>query len=211
MAHDPKVLEHEYDGIQEFDNPTPGWWHALFFLFIAFGAVYMLVTTGSPLYSSPQQTYEKEKLTWTRALFGSLGDLEADEATIVRYYADEREEFAGRWMPYAESLFRANCASCHGGQGQGGIGPNLTDNAFKNIAAITDIHSVIADGANNNAMPAWSNRFHPNEIVLLSSYVAWMRDRNISGKPPEGEEIAPWPTLDEVGGPLPGTPEDAGG
>ena len=39
MPHDPKILDHEYDGIQEFDNPTPGWWHFLFFLFLGFRSV----------------------------------------------------------------------------------------------------------------------------------------------------------------------------
>ena len=27
-----KILDHSYDGIQEFDNPMPGWWKAIFVL-----------------------------------------------------------------------------------------------------------------------------------------------------------------------------------
>ena len=41
MAHD-QLLDHEYDGIQEYDNPCPGWWHAIFLLTVLFSVVYFL-------------------------------------------------------------------------------------------------------------------------------------------------------------------------
>ena len=41
MAHD-QLLDHEYDGIQEYDNPCPGWWHAIFALTVLFSIVYFL-------------------------------------------------------------------------------------------------------------------------------------------------------------------------
>ena len=34
------VLDHEYDGIEELDNPLPGWWLATFYLCVAFAAFY---------------------------------------------------------------------------------------------------------------------------------------------------------------------------
>ena len=43
-------------------------------------------------------------------------------------------------------------------------------------------------------MPAWQNRLHPNEIVMVSAYVASLRGQNKDG--PRGEEgsvIDPWP------------------
>lgn len=203
MAHEPKLLEHEYDGIQEFDNPTPGWWHALFFAFVIFGAFYLVVSTGSPLYDTPKASHEKTKLAWITAKFGEIGELEPDEATLVRYYADPGELYAERWMPYAASLFAANCVSCHGANGEGSVGPNLTDDAYVNVASITDIYDVIQNGANAGAMPAWGTRFHPNEVILLSSYVAGMRGTNVPGLPADGDVPAPWPTLDEIGGPAP--------
>ena len=43
-------------------------------------------------------------------------------------------------------------------------------------------------------MPAWRNRLHPNEIVLVSAYVANMRGKNLPGpRGAEGEVIPPWP------------------
>lgn len=196
MAHEPKLLDHEYDGIREYDNPTPGWWHALFFLFVGFSAFYLFVSVASPYYRTPIEGHEATKLAWTKKKFGEIGDLQPTAATIVRYYTDD--ELAGDWMPYAASLFKTNCVSCHAGQGEGSVGPNLTDDHYKNVVSITDIHDVLVNGAAGNAMPAWGNRFHPNELVLLSSYVASMRGQDIPGRVPEGEVIPPWPTLDEL-------------
>ncbi|MER3328374.1 MAG: cbb3-type cytochrome c oxidase N-terminal domain-containing protein, partial [Candidatus Kapaibacterium sp.] len=35
-----KLLDHSYDGIQEFDNPMPTWWVGLFVFTIIWGIVY---------------------------------------------------------------------------------------------------------------------------------------------------------------------------
>ena len=199
MATEPRLLDHEYDGIREYDNPTPGWWHVLFLFFIVFGACYLFVAAGSPMYSTPAERHEAAKLAWIKTQFGELGTLQPDEATIVRYYADEQEAYAGKWMPYAASLYRANCVSCHASRGEGSVGPNLTDDAFINIKSITDIYTTLQNGVTVRGMPAWGNRFHPNELVLLSSYVASLRGQNIPGKAAEGQPIPPWPTLNKAG------------
>ena len=44
-------------------------------------------------------------------------------------------------------------------------------------------------------MPAWRNRLHPNEVVLVAAYVATLRGKNLpSPRPPEGEIIPPGPS-----------------
>lgn len=37
-----ELIEHDYDGIQEYDNDLPGWWKALFLITIIFGIGYLL-------------------------------------------------------------------------------------------------------------------------------------------------------------------------
>ena len=37
------LIDHEYDGIKEMDNPIPVWFNALFYSSVTFGVVYLLV------------------------------------------------------------------------------------------------------------------------------------------------------------------------
>jgi len=74
------------------------------------------------------------------------------------------------------------------------VGPNLTDENWKNVQKIADIPQVIMNGAAAGAMPAWKTRLHPNEVVLVAAYVASLRGKNLPGpRGPEGTAIAPWP------------------
>lgn len=181
------IQGHEYDGIQEYDNPTPLWWHLIWLGSMIFSVVYFFLSLESPWFVHQTQRLERAQLAEIERLFGELGDLQPDQATLVSLTGEQQ------WMDFGAAIFRANCTSCHGKDGGGGIGPNLTDDHYINVKRIEDIHSVIANGANNGAMPAWSNRLHPKEVVLLSSYVASLRGKNSAAKGPEGDVIAPWP------------------
>lgn len=181
------LTDHQYDGIQEFDNPTPGWWFLIFALSVVWAGGYWI---RYELNSTPPTLvgeWEDEVAEANKVLFAKLGDLKPNDATIMSLSEN------GDWMRVGESLFRANCVACHGRQGQGDVGPNLTDDAYKNIKVVADIPKVIREGANNQAMPAWRGRLSENEIVLVSSYVASLRGKNIPGRAPEGTPAAPWP------------------
>ena len=43
-----RLLEHNYDGIQEYDNPMPRWWLYLFWATILFSALYAIYFHGRP-------------------------------------------------------------------------------------------------------------------------------------------------------------------
>lgn len=201
MPHDPQVLDHEYDGIQEFDNPTPGWWHFLFWLFIVFSFFYVMMDfSSSPFLPGYEDRYKNSVLEATKRKFATLGELEPNAQTFASFTKSDE------WMNYAASTFAANCATCHRADGGGDVGPNLTDNVGKNIKNIEDIYTVIADGVAGTGMPAWGERFHPTDLVLLTSYVASLRGTTpLIGKAPEGEPMEPWPdapppVLDTEGG-----------
>jgi cytochrome c oxidase cbb3-type subunit 3 len=182
------VREHEYDGIQEFDNPTPGWWNFIFFASFVFSVWYFLYHHASSISVSVAQGFENDVADDLRKRFSSIGDLKPDEPTLLKYMAN------AEWKAFGASVFKAQCVSCHGPDAAGQIGPNLTDDTWKNVRQLTDIPATIANGAGAGAMPAWKNRLHPNEIVLVAAYVASLRGKNLPGpRGPEGVTIPPWP------------------
>jgi cytochrome c oxidase cbb3-type subunit III len=180
---------HAYDGIQEYDNPLPGWWTAFFVLTIIFSVFYwMYFHLGAPNRSMFDQLSASEAAL-ARLQYGELGDLPQDRATLVRFMNDPQ------WIAYGKSIYRTNCQSCHGPDGGGLVGPNLADSKWKHVRHVEDIMTVINNGAGNNAMPAWKQRFtDARDVIMVSAYVAsLLGSPTPGGKPAEGNiDIASW-------------------
>ena len=187
MSNDPKT-DHAYDGIEEFDNPLPGWWKWLFIASIVFSPIYWMFFHGGAEGRSIEDQYGAALAANTRLQFSEIGDLNPDADTILRFMNKDN------WVKVGQVVFKTNCISCHGRDGEGKVGPDLTDDFYKNLTKIDEIASVVSNGAGNGAMPKWSNRLHVNEIVLVSAYVATLRGKNLeSPRAAEGKIIAPWP------------------
>lgn len=184
---------HEYDGIQEYDNPLPGWWKWLFVATIIFCGPYFAYYHFGNTSRSVAAQFEVAEAENLRLQFAEIGELKPDAPTLVKFSNDDR------WLLFGQSVFKQHCIACHGQQAEGGVGPNLTDEHFKNIRTIEDILRVINNGAGAGAMPAWQNRLEENERILVSAYVASLRGTNIAGgKSPDGQLIDPWPSLEEI-------------
>jgi len=118
-------LGHEYDGLQELNNPLPAWWTWLFVVTIVLGVVYLAFFPGFGNLPG--------LLGWT-----STGQYESEEeradaqyGPIFRgYFAQPIPDLVGetRAVDMGSRLFANNCATCHGSDARGGPGyPNLTD------------------------------------------------------------------------------------
>lgn len=181
--------DHTYDGIQEYDNPTPGWWWLIFWGTVVFSVFYFLFFQFSPEAWTNGQEHDAAVARNLRLQFGEIGDLQADEPTLLRFMAEPK------WLLVGQNVFAGRCVQCHGARGEGMVGPNLTDDHWKNVRRVQDIASIIENGAAAGAMPGWKHLLHPNEIVLTAAYVASLRGQNLqSPRPAEGEPIPPWPT-----------------
>lgn len=182
------LTSHNYDGIQEYDNPTPGWWNWLFIATIVLSPIYILWFHSPVAERTLAEQYEIAKNANLKLQFGEIGTLEPTRENVLKYMTDDK------WLAVGRATFATNCKSCHGAEGQGISAPNLTDDKYIHVNNIEDIAKVVQNGAKNGAMPAWGKRLHPNEVVLVASYVASLRGQNLdSPYKDNGKPIHPWP------------------
>jgi cytochrome c oxidase cbb3-type subunit III len=181
------MTDHSYDGIMEYDNPTPGWWNLIWFGSIVFSLLYVLIYPLSPMIMKPHQKLAAQKNRAMEVMFSEIANTELTDDKMLMLMNDEK------WQTIGASIFKLNCAKCHGSQGEGFQGPNMTDDYYKNIKNLTDFHDVILNGAAGGAMPPQVSLSDP-EITVVAAYMASLRGQNLEGpRPAEGELIPPWP------------------
>ena len=185
-----KVL-HELDGIKEFDNPMPGWLMAIWWGSLVFSAAYLVFYALSFGEGSMEAEYR--------------GEAQSSLAAVQSYFdanplvpPSPAELLAGAKDPaileVGATRFARTCASCHGEQAQGLIGPNLTDDRWIHGGAVEQVFQSVAKGWPAKGMPPWGRALPPAELSALVSYV-----RSLQGSTPpnaragEGEPFTPEP------------------
>jgi cytochrome c oxidase cbb3-type subunit 3 len=186
QAEHDQLLDHEYDGIREYDNPLPLWWKAIFWGSFVFSLGYFFHYHLSGNGQSVAAAYEADMREAREAEAKANLAQPVSEESLGKLMAD-----AGL-MSDAKALFVAKCAACHGDKAQGLIGPNLTDNAWIHGAGtLKDIFGVINEGVLAKGMPAWGRQLSPIEVRKLAAFVGTQRGKAVPGKPPEGVAVAP--------------------
>ena len=184
-----RLLEHSYDGIQEYDNPLPRWWVMLFWVTIVFTPIYVVYYHFGPG-RLPDQRYEVAMEEYADLLAERAAAMgEVDEETLLRFVDTASMVTTG------QELFVTNCSQCHGPEGGGLIGPNLTDDAWIHGGMLTDVYRTIREGVPDKGMLAWEGQMRPDELLAVTAYVGSIRDTDVpGGKPAEGVEVEYDPT-----------------
>jgi mono/diheme cytochrome c family protein len=65
------------------------------------------------------------------------------------------------------AIYRTYCATCHGKQGQGFVGPSLADMA-KKYPNVADQVSIVTNG--KGQMPSWAGRLTAQQIATVVDY-----------------------------------------
>ena len=90
-------------------------------------------------------------------------------------------------LKQGKTIFDTRCVSCHGANGEGVIGPNLTDNYWIYGGSIRDIFRTIRHGVPDTPMVAWKYSLSDEEQQAVANYIYRLRGTNPpNSKPPQG-------------------------
>jgi cytochrome c oxidase cbb3-type subunit 3 len=188
---------HQWDGIQELNNPLPRWWLWLFYLTIVWGLAYVIVYPAWPLVSS----YTRGVFGWQSrdAIVDDLAKLkdirgavvaQMEGAPLAEIEKDPKMLTVARAL--GKAAFGTNCSPCHGQGAQGAKGyPNLNDDQWLWGGSLEQIYQTIQYGIRNadpqsrqGAMPAFGRDgvIPKADIPDIAAYVM-----TLSGAKPEGK------------------------
>ncbi len=166
------LLDHDYDGIRELDNALPPWWKWGFIITILFAGVYLLNFHVLGYGLDPTQEYEAEVKVAAARLeaFNAKNKDKVDESNIVM--ADAAGIAAGK------EIYASVCWACHGKAGEGGAGPNLTDDYWLHKGSLNDIYTSIKIGYPDKGMQSWQKQYSPKQMSELTSYIKTLKGTN---------------------------------
>jgi cytochrome c oxidase cbb3-type subunit 3 len=171
-----RTTGHNYDGIEEYDNPLPAWWFWGFIITIVFGIGYLLYYPGLGNFAG----------------FGGwsqVGALEASQDAADERYSPQFAQYLGvpvdelmhdvTAMRMGRRLFATNCAVCHGAAGTGSDGfPNLTDAEWHWGGSAEQIKTTIMQGR-QAMMPAWEPALQDQGVTEVAEYVEQLAGREV--------------------------------
>jgi cytochrome c oxidase cbb3-type subunit III len=176
------MLDHNYDGIRELDNHLPPWWLGLFYGTIVFGVIYLL--NYHVWHWSPSQADE-----YTQEMDSAKKEVEAYQAKLGESIDEKSVKLLtdAKTLESGKTIWVEKCVACHGAAGEGGVGPNMTDEYWLHGGTINDIFGVIKNGVPEKGMISWKATLKPNQIQEVSNYILTLQGtKPANGKAPQG-------------------------
>jgi len=175
------LLDHDYDGIRELDNALPPWWKYGFYITIVLAVIYLFRFHVAGTGPSPEQEYAAEMKKaddQMKAYMAKAKDL-VDENNV---------QFDQAGVDMGKELYIKSCVACHGLKGEGGVGPNLTDDYWLHGGSMSNIFKTIKYGYPDKGMQSWQQQFSPKQMAQLSSFIKTLHGTNPpNGKAPQGD------------------------
>jgi cytochrome c oxidase cbb3-type subunit 3 len=167
--HDENLMDHEYDGIGELDNPPPRWIMALFYITIGFSILY-----GAYYFWLKQGDHQDAEYAKRSERHDEKFKLNTQSSGDIVLLTDAASIDAGKTI-YKEM----NCFACHGMNGEGNaIGVNLTDEFWLHGCKIQDVVNVIKNGVPAKGMTPFKAQLSDDKIQKVSSYVLSLKGSN---------------------------------
>ena len=164
---------HDYDGIQELDNKLPPWWLIMFFITIIWGAVYVFYYDWSGWGPTQRDEYIAEVREHKAKQRMALAAANTEEKT-------ETVKEVSQDVIEGKKLFNTPaqlCFTCHGADGGGLVGPNLTDEYWLHGGSYEDIKKSIKTGFPTKGMLPYGSgaKLTDKQLDQLASFIVSLR------------------------------------
>lgn len=193
------LREHEYDGIQEYDQKLPNWWLFTFYGAVAWFVIHWVLYYHTNTFKTAQQEVTQEIVAVQKLKAAELAATVAkldDSAFVHEWATDPARVSAG------EATFLTNCVACHGADlsatmtvGTAKVplpGLPLNDHQWKFGGKPMDLFKLINAGSppestgNNGAkMQAWGQTLSPVQIAEVVSYLITKLPEDFKDIPPK--------------------------
>lgn len=176
------VMDHKYDDIEELNNPTPPWFMYLFYGTIFFGLAYLIAyhVSGDEKIMETEYANEMTEAKKLQEEYMKKFANSINENNVVAL-KDAKSMDAGK------AIYTQNCVACHGNEGQGGVGPNLTDAYWIHGGSVKNIFHTITEGVPEKGMISWKKTLNPLQIQQVTSYLETFKGtKPANGKEPQG-------------------------
>lgn len=178
LTGDKLLSGHEYDNIKELDNNLPKWWTWLFIITVVWSVVY--VTQYDLLRAWPYQDQEYQNEMAAAGVPASGSAVAAFDTNMVAQ-TDKAS------LDEGALIWDKNCKVCHL-QGQGLVGPNMTDQFAIHGCRYSDVVKIITIGVPEKGMISWKTQLSEVQIKQVASYCMTLVGQTFSNpKEPQGD------------------------
>lgn len=152
------MIDHDYDGIKELDNPPPPWLMWLFYFTVIWAVWYLAWFHWFDMGRLQEADYAHE--IEEAAQKYKVTAMDAETISILTSEED---------LAKGSEIYKKSCVACHGAEGLGGIGPNLKDDEWIYGKEIKNVFGVVKNGT-DKGMTSFKS-LGDEDILKVSSYI----------------------------------------
>jgi cytochrome c oxidase cbb3-type subunit 3 len=172
-------LDHDFDGIQELNNPLPPWWTIGFVITVVISVFYIFYYTVQGK-DSQYDEYKREMANAKAQVEKYKKDNNIVDKNSVTLLTDKNDLAAGK------EIYMRNCVACHLADGGGIVGPNLTDENWIYGCDIKTVFGIVNDGT-SQGMQSFKT-LGAKKVQQVASYVLSLKGtKPAKPKAPQGE------------------------